>query len=203
MSAGAYHSLAAGEQGEGWAWGWNIYGQLGDGTTTDRPSPVKVAGMTRAAYLAAGALHSVALLSDGTVQGWGWNGVGAVGDGTTINRLTPVALTGLRGMVDVTAGSYHSLAVGDDGQVRAWGWNADGELGDGTTVDRRSPTLVPGVTKRQGGGGRRHPLDGRLAPRRHPFLARPGSLSDLQRARNASGRPVRPGIARRGTWSGR
>ncbi len=123
------------------AWGTNTFGQIGDGTTTPRltPVPVSLAGVTR---VAAGRGHSLALKFDGTVWAWGLNGQGQLGDGTTTNRLTPVQVSGLSNIVDVAAGGFHSLALKRDGTVVAWGQNDSGQLGDGTTMNRLTPVQV-------------------------------------------------------------
>ena len=61
MSAGGYYSLALKSDGTLWAWGNNDCGQLGDGTDTDRWSPVPVPGLTDVASVSAGGWHSLAL----------------------------------------------------------------------------------------------------------------------------------------------
>lgn len=68
----------------------NDFGQLGDGTTTDRYTPVQVQGLSGVVAVAAGSDHSLALKSDGTLWAWGYNGYGQLGDGTTTNRYSPV-----------------------------------------------------------------------------------------------------------------
>ena len=82
IAKGENHSLALKSDGTVWAWGHNIYGQLGDGTTTTRTTPVPVAGLSNVVAIASGDWHSLALKSDGTVWAWGWNPVGQLGDGT-------------------------------------------------------------------------------------------------------------------------
>ncbi len=83
LAGGQSHSLAVKVDGSVWAWGKNDYGQLGDGTTTNRSAPVAVSGLTSGvAQVAAGDSHSVALKSDGTVWAWGWDYNGQLGDGS-------------------------------------------------------------------------------------------------------------------------
>ena len=89
--------MALKSDGTVWAWGDNGYGQLGDGTTTDRTTPVQVSGLSGVTAIAAGCYHTVALKSDGTVWAWGYNGYGQLGDGTTTQRTTPVQVSGLYG----------------------------------------------------------------------------------------------------------
>jgi len=71
-------------------WGMNDYGQLGDGTTTDRSTPVLVSGISTAIAISAGFRHTCALLSDSTVQCWGYNNQGQLGDRTKASSFTPV-----------------------------------------------------------------------------------------------------------------
>jgi len=147
IAAGGLHSLALLSDGTVRAWGYNDFGQLGDGTVTDRSAPVKVAGLTGVTQIAAGAWHSLAVRSDGTVWAWGYNPTGQLGDGTVTNRHTPVKVSGLTGATQVSAGGSHSLALRSDGTVRGWGANANGQLGVGTTVnDPTTPVTVPGLT---------------------------------------------------------
>ncbi|MBK7282970.1 MAG: hypothetical protein IPI09_20595 [Burkholderiales bacterium] len=75
-----YHSLALKSDGTVVAWGNNLQGQLGDGTTTNRTSPVAVTGLTAVAAIAAAGYQSIALKSDGTVVAWGLNNEGQLGD---------------------------------------------------------------------------------------------------------------------------
>ncbi|HZD22226.1 MAG TPA: Ig-like domain-containing protein, partial [Acidimicrobiia bacterium] len=125
-----------------WAWGDNFYGQLGDGSTRDRNTPVQTTGLTGAAGVAGGSFHSLAMKSDGTVWAWGRNVFGQLGDGTTTNRSTPVQTSNLTTAVFISAGAHHSLAALSDGTAWAWGLNLYGQLGDGTTTNRATPTQV-------------------------------------------------------------
>jgi alpha-tubulin suppressor-like RCC1 family protein len=111
VAAGGSHSLALRDDGTVRAWGDNVLGQLGDGTATDRYSPVAVQGLTGAAAVAAGGVHSLALRDDGTVRAWGYNFDGELGDGTTTDRYSPVAVRRLTGAAAVAAGGSHSLAL--------------------------------------------------------------------------------------------
>ncbi len=136
------------------AWGLNSSGQLGDGTTTDRSTPVDVdlpPGTTVTA-IAGGEGHSVALTSAGTVLAWGLNSSGQLGDGTTTDSTTPVDVN-LPPDTTITAitahDGSHSLALTSTGTILAWGSNSSGELGDGTTTNRSTPVdvnLPPGTT---------------------------------------------------------
>jgi alpha-tubulin suppressor-like RCC1 family protein len=157
IAAGSSYSLAVKSDGSVWAWGDNSYGQLGDGTTNPRGTPVQVLGpngqgfLTGITAIAAGDSHSLAVKSDGTVFTWGINNHGQLGDGTTSDSSTPVQVVGpngqgvLTGVVATVAGrGGYSLAVKSDGTVFSWGYNWAGQLGDSTTSDSSTPVQVVG-----------------------------------------------------------
>jgi alpha-tubulin suppressor-like RCC1 family protein len=129
-------------------WGDNEYGQLGDGTTMDRLTPVDVSGLTSSiAVLISGEFHNCVLTGHGAVQCWGLNEDGELGDGTITLRRKPVNVIGLtEGVTALGAGQGHTCAVTSGGGVRCWGNNWDGQLGDGTTENRSTPTQVSGLT---------------------------------------------------------
>jgi alpha-tubulin suppressor-like RCC1 family protein len=146
ISAGTYHNLAIGSDGKLYAWGSNIYGQLGNGTTTDSSTPVVVnlpAGVTPTA-IAAAYYHSLAIGSDGKLYAWGYNADGQLGNGTTTGSSTPVVVNLPAGVTPtaITKGYYHSLAIGSDGKLYAWGRNNAGALGNGTTTNSSTPVVV-------------------------------------------------------------
>ncbi|WP_052419747.1 RCC1-like domain-containing protein [Hyalangium minutum] len=147
IATGDSHSLAVKSDGTLWTWGFNDFGQLGDGTMTGRSLPVQVAGLTGVRAAAGGSRHTLVLHTNGTVSAIGHNNIGQLGDGTTtVRRLTPVPVVGLTGVVAVAAGEDHSLALKSDGTVWAWGYNGSGRLGDGTTTSRNTPVQVVGLT---------------------------------------------------------
>lgn len=151
IEAGQLHFLAVTETGL-YAWGRNADGQLGDGTSTDRSTPVQVVGVGGSGFLpaptaiAGGYFHTLAITADG-VFAWGNNAYGQLGNNTTTLSRTPVqvkdvAATGnLTGVTDVAAGNYSSLALGAN-DVYSWGLNSVGQLGDGTLINKQVPVKV-------------------------------------------------------------
>jgi hypothetical protein len=91
ISTGGSHSLALKSDGSLWAWGYNLYGQVGDGTNTDRQTPVKI--MDDIMAVSAGGWHSLAIKSDGSLWAWGSNLYGQLGDGITEGSLIPIQIT--------------------------------------------------------------------------------------------------------------
>lgn len=146
VAGGGVHAAALRNNGTVWAWGSNWYGQLGDGTNTQRTTPVQVPGLTGITAIATGGRHTVALKNDGTV--WAWGGGGQLGDGTTTDRNTPAQVPGLTGVAAIAAGEMHTVALKNDGTVWAWGRNSYGQLGDGTNgdpLDHATPIQVVGL----------------------------------------------------------
>ena len=148
LAAGAKHTVAVLEDSAANSWGANHVGQLGDGTTTRRLTPVNVSGLSSGvASVTAGFYHSCAVLTSTAAKCWGYNGNGQLGDGTTTNRHSPVAVSGLSsGVASITAGGYHTCAVLTSTAAVCWGQNNNGRLGDGTTTRRLTPVTVSGLS---------------------------------------------------------
>ncbi|NBD23058.1 RCC1 domain-containing protein [Paenibacillus glycinis] len=147
VEGGAWHTIALQSDGTVWTWGDNSEGQLGDGSKTERDTPVQVEGVTDVVYVAAGTYHSLALRSDGTVWAWGWNVKGQIGNGSTKDRTAPVQTLNVTEAVSIAAGYQHSLALKQDGTVLAWGDNEFGQLGvgDDLTPFTHTPVQVQGL----------------------------------------------------------
>ena len=151
VSAAARHASApaqpANSAGQVYAWGLNSVGQLGDGTTNDSNTPVRVLlpdGVT-ATTIAAGNSHSLARTPAGQVYAWGGNNQGQLGDGNNDNSSTPVRVLLPSGVtaIALAAGNTHSLALPGNGNLQSWGSNHEGQLSapPGVTPTARN---VPG-----------------------------------------------------------
>ena len=131
--SGSDFSMALTSTGQVLAWGYNGFGRLGNGTTTDSHVPVSVslpAGTTVTA-ISAGQDHGLALTSTGQVLAWGYNGFGQLGNGTTTNSSTPVSVSLPAGttVTAISAGGNHSLAITSTGHALAWGSGFGGRAG--------------------------------------------------------------------------
>ncbi|MFN2476361.1 MAG: RCC1 domain-containing protein [Chthoniobacterales bacterium] len=127
-------------------WGYNLNGQLGNGSTSNSTTPGAVslpAGVTASA-VSEGLAHSLAIGSDGKLYAWGGNNFGQLGNGSTANSTPPVVVSLPAGVTAsaIGAGFNHSLAAGSDGKLYAWGSNGEGELGNGSTTQSTTPGLV-------------------------------------------------------------
>ncbi|OJW05461.1 MAG: hypothetical protein BGO39_15875 [Chloroflexi bacterium 54-19] len=151
IAAGAKHALAKGSDGKLYSWGDNSHGELGNGNTTNRPSPAAVPAPTGASGsfnytdFSAGNLFSLALGNDGKLYAWGFNAYGQLGNGNTTDSSRPVQVSNPTGtgagfhFTAIRAADGFSLALGNDNKLYAFGYNQDGRLGDNTVLNRTVP----------------------------------------------------------------
>jgi alpha-tubulin suppressor-like RCC1 family protein len=133
-----------------WCWGYNIYGGLGDGTQTNRYTPVQVTNLADNVTQVSGGYHyTCALLAQGSVKCWGQGNYGQRGDGSTVTtQKTPVSVSGLEDVTitQISCEYEHSLAVTSTGKVYAWGRNQYYQLGDQTTDTRSNAVEVTTIS---------------------------------------------------------
>lgn len=150
------HTVALDREGHIWTWGHNKYGQLGDGTTTDRTTPQMILPgqtFTKIAtcnYGSGNAYYgcTAAVDAQGNVWTWGHNEAGQLGDGTTTDRSVPKKIGIGKKIADIACGSEHCLALDVDGHVWSWGQNSWGQLGGGWNDGKRTtPAMAVGNKK--------------------------------------------------------
>lgn len=147
IAAGIEFSLALRSDGTLWAWGYNVYGMLGDGSRTARTTPVQIGTGTTWTALTAGSFHAAALRADGSLWVWGSNNTGQLGVGTTTDCDTPTQVGVATDWTSVACGGIHTVACRADGTLWAWGNNESGQLGDDiTTSFRTTPMQVGSAT---------------------------------------------------------
>lgn len=169
ISGGPSHTCALLADASVRCWGANANGQLGDGSLTNRSTPVLVNGLggfDGAIAVSAGYKHSCALLASGRIKCWGSNVEGQLGNGNNINSTAPVEVLGIANARVLSAGTSHTCAALQTGTVKCWGYGGYGQLGNGATANRNTQvdvlnltdvdTLVTGIqhtcAKTNGGG---------------------------------------------------
>ncbi|MBI5207493.1 MAG: Ig-like domain-containing protein [Candidatus Firestonebacteria bacterium] len=142
ISAGKYHNAAIKSNGTLWTWGYNEYGQIGNGKTENKNIPVKIGTEKNWMLVACGGFHTAAIKTDGTLWLWGNNKYGQIGNGKTENINAPVQIGTEKNWIQVACGEYHTAALKSDGTLWAWGYNKYGQIGDRTNENRLIPYLI-------------------------------------------------------------
>lgn len=146
ISAEGRSTTAVRSNGSLWVWGFNNFGQLGDGTTVAKSSPISVIGGFADWYkISMGVCTSLGLRSNGTIWSWGLNNCGQLGNNTTVNVSSPVSVVGgFNDWCQISTGKTHSTGVRSNGTAWAWGENFRGQLGSNTNIAASSPVSVTG-----------------------------------------------------------
>jgi alpha-tubulin suppressor-like RCC1 family protein len=148
IAGGNSQSVAIDKNGQAWGWGFNGSGQTGDGSATDRLTPVSVQGQKKTfCKIASGNGTTLSIDNYGRLWAWGFNGNAQVGDGSTIPKRTPTRVCNTRTFCEVTGANTHVLAIEKNGQVWAWGTNTSGQLANNYIASVLTPVSVAGAVK--------------------------------------------------------
>jgi alpha-tubulin suppressor-like RCC1 family protein len=154
ISTGDSHLMALSSNHRVFTWGYNRYGQIGNGTRTNQALPLDITPFLglevneHATLISLSSNHSMVLTSNHRVLSWGWGMRGQIGNGTWYDQILPVDITANFGLQD---GEYLVEVVGAWGNIMAlsnykrffgWGYNYDGSVGDGTRSNRPYPVDV-------------------------------------------------------------
>ena len=141
VSGGSAATVAIKTSGQIWTWGLNTCGDIGDGTTVSKCSPVReFCSATDWCGVSSGANHTAAIKTSGQIWTWGRGSCGRLGDGTTTTRCSPVReISSSTDWCQVSGGNVNTYAIKTNGQLWSWGINLCGRLGDGTVTDKCSP----------------------------------------------------------------
>jgi len=140
VASSGNHTLAIRNDNTLWTWGLNTAGQLGDGTTINKSSPVQIGSGTWN-DISAAVSHSVAIDSDYKLYVWGQNNAGQIGDNTSINKSSPVQI-GSNSWLQVASGNSYTVSINSLNEMFAWGLNTSYQLGDRTVINKSSPVQI-------------------------------------------------------------
>jgi flagellin-like protein len=146
---GSSHSCGVLANGSAMCWGWNSYGQLGNGSSSDVESyshiPVFVSGDHVFSSISSGYYHSCGLLANGSAVCWGDGQYGQLGNGSIIKSYVPTFISGDYVFSSIISGDYNSCGVLNNGSAVCWGYNDNGQLGEGSTGNYKVvPVFVSG-----------------------------------------------------------
>jgi alpha-tubulin suppressor-like RCC1 family protein len=142
FTGNTFHTFAFKTNQLMWAWGVNDYGQLGDGTTINRITPIQVGMDSDWSVISVGGTHTIGLKTNATLWAWGHNNYGQLGDGTTTGRTTPGNIGTDSDWSKPASGGNHSMGIKLNYTLWIWGLNYYGQLGLGDTIDRWTPTMI-------------------------------------------------------------
>ena len=148
ISSGANHTLALRNNGTLWTWGYNGYGQLGNGTTNHYSSPIQVGSLTSWKHICSGKYYSAAVKTDGTLWTWGYNNGNLGNNNVSMHYSSPVQVGALTNWSQVVCGYDTTYAYNTNGIVYSWGRNNFGQLGAPSTLlgNSSSPIQVGSLT---------------------------------------------------------
>ena len=171
LSGLPHAAFAVQDNGQLWVWGYNNFGQLGLGDTTNRLTPIMHNSMNNVVkaipsngYNTSGASptgHGIVLLDDGTIWTCGYNAYGQLGHGDTANRTSFSQINISETFIDIETGDGRyptCAAITDNNEAYIWGHNGYGQCGNGDALNQTSPVKPAGdfqgtVSRLDVGGG--------------------------------------------------
>jgi alpha-tubulin suppressor-like RCC1 family protein len=149
----SFASISAGENGQtcgvtlggaGYCWGYNVDGELGNGTGINSPTPVAVSGGFSFKSISAGFMSTCGVTTSGAAVCWGDNTYGELGNGSTANSKVPAAVSGGLTFAAVSVGDAFACGLTTSGAAYCWGYANQGQLGTGTAARSSTPVAVAG-----------------------------------------------------------
>ncbi len=137
------HTCGVATDGKTYCWGFNLFGQLGDGSSASRSAPVSVAGNLTFSSISAGVRHTCGIAGT-QAYCWGDGSSGQLGLASTQGRSAPAPVAGGLAFSSVSAGYSHTCGLTTAGLAYCWGMNDFGQLGDGSNTSSTSPVPVSG-----------------------------------------------------------
>ena len=125
-----------------YSWGYNGYGQLGLGSTSNQLTPAQIPSLSDVKEIVINDLTVYAITSNGDVYAWGKNDYGQVGSGSKTTQTTPYKINGLSSIKDIICGEQTVFALTEDGYVYAWGYGGDFQMGNGEYVSAQTTPLL-------------------------------------------------------------
>jgi alpha-tubulin suppressor-like RCC1 family protein len=145
INTGGSSSFSLRSDSTNWAWGSNLSGKLGIGSTASQCAPTILANTLTFRKISTTNVHTAAITLDGVAYSWGNNGNGRLGDNSVTLRTTPVQVCGGHTFCDIAAGSAGwTCALNNSGLAYCWGLNTNGQLGNNTVTSRSTPVAVCG-----------------------------------------------------------
>lgn len=145
VALGHFHSCAMLGNGTVYCWGYNGWGEIGNGDfggTTPVPSPALVVNLNDAVQIAAGDQFTCARRAGDTLACWGKNGAGQYGNANESTSPSPTDVTTIDNVKDMALGRRHACAIRGDRTLWCWGDNAEGQVGDGSGIDQNAPQHI-------------------------------------------------------------
>jgi alpha-tubulin suppressor-like RCC1 family protein len=134
VSAGGSHNCGVRRNGKLYCWGWDFYGQIGDGdgtTATPVSAPERIGTFEDWATVSAGGQHTCGVRKNGKLYCWGSDSQGQVGDGDATAATAPRRIGTFEDWANAAAGIAHTCGVRRNGKLYCWGSDNHGQIGDG------------------------------------------------------------------------